>query len=88
MQVSKSLKTSMRVPPGGHGLKSTNKIILALSIFQTYPPWEKAAGKMPSVFTIRLVNNQPHEKQWLGALHISSRFRLQIQVPDPGGDTN
>lgn len=35
MQVSRSLKTSMRVPPGGHGLQSTNKIILALSIFQT-----------------------------------------------------
>lgn len=33
---------------------------------------------MPSVFTIRLVNNQPHEKQWLWALHISPRFRLQI----------
>lgn len=35
MQVSRSLKINMRVPPGGHGLKSTNKIILALSIFQT-----------------------------------------------------
>lgn len=41
---------------------------------------------MPSVFTIRLVNNQPHEKQWLGALCISPRFCLQILVPDPGGD--
>lgn len=34
---------------------------------------------MPSVFTIRLVNNQPHEKQWLGSV-----YQPQILYADTG----